>query len=78
MQREVLKYLYDIQQQSITFIYEYLSEDVTFEKYTTNKLVKRAVEREFPVYSRAIKQSMHYQFLPFRQLGNDFIISYNN
>ena len=65
MQREVLKYLYDIQQ-SITSIYEYLGEDATFEKYTTNKLVKRAVEREFEVCLRAVVKTMYYQFLPFR------------
>ena len=54
MQREVLKYLYDIQQ-FITSIYEYLGEDATFKKYTTNKLVKRAEEKGFPVYSCAIE-----------------------
>ena len=45
MQREIQKYLYDINE-AINSINEYLGEKRNFEYYLANKLLRRAIERE--------------------------------
>jgi uncharacterized protein with HEPN domain len=45
MQREVKKYLLDIKT-SIDSIYEFHGNELNFEKYKANKLLRRGVERE--------------------------------
>jgi uncharacterized protein with HEPN domain len=45
MQHDVKMYLYVIVN-SINSIYDFLGEDSNFDKYETNKLLRRAVERE--------------------------------
>jgi uncharacterized protein with HEPN domain len=48
MQREVGKYLFDIRE-SITSIEQFLGIKRDFDEYQTNKLVRRAVERELGI-----------------------------
>ena len=52
MQLEIKKLLLDIQI-AIDSIFEYLGEDLNFEHYRTNKLLRRAVEREFEIIGEA-------------------------
>jgi len=52
MRREILKYLYDIRE-SINSIYEYLGENRNFDQYKSNKLLRRAVERELEIIGEA-------------------------
>ncbi len=52
MQRDALKHLYDIKE-SIDSIYEYLGPKRDFESYKTNKLLRRAVERELEIIGEA-------------------------
>lgn len=52
MQLEVKKYLLDIQI-AIDSIFEYLGENRNFEHYQTNKLLRRAVERELEIIGEA-------------------------
>jgi uncharacterized protein with HEPN domain len=52
MQREVKKYLLDIQI-AINSIYDYLGENRNFENYASNKLLRRAVERELEIIGEA-------------------------
>lgn len=52
MQREVKKYLLDIQI-SIDSIYEFLGNEMNFDNYKTNKLLRRAVERELEIIGEA-------------------------
>lgn len=44
--------MYDIRE-SIHSIYDYLGKNTTFEMYTNNKLLRRAVEREFEIIGEA-------------------------
>jgi uncharacterized protein with HEPN domain len=50
MQREVGKYLFDIRE-SIASIEQYLGKKHDFNDYQSNKLVRRAVERELGISS---------------------------
>jgi uncharacterized protein with HEPN domain len=52
MQHDVKMYLYDIVN-SINSIYDFLGEDSNFDKYETNKLLRRAVERELEIIGEA-------------------------
>jgi uncharacterized protein with HEPN domain len=45
MRHDILKYLYDIQE-SIDSIMEFIGETRDFESYQSNKLLRRAIERE--------------------------------
>lgn len=48
MQREILKYLYDIQI-LINSIFDYLGDKRDFNEYITNKLLRRGIERELEI-----------------------------
>lgn len=52
MQREILKYLLDIQD-SINSIYDYLGDKRDFNDYKSNKLLRRGVERELEIIGEA-------------------------
>jgi len=52
MQREILKYLLDIQI-SINSIFDYLGENRDFNHYKANKLLRRGVERELEIIGEA-------------------------
>ena len=52
MQTKIKKYLYDILM-SANSIFEYLGEDRNFIEYENNKLLRRAVEREFEIIGEA-------------------------
>jgi uncharacterized protein with HEPN domain len=52
MQREILKYLYDIKE-SIDSIHDFLGADRDFEKYKENKLLRRGIERELEIIGEA-------------------------
>ena len=52
MQREILKYLLDIQE-SINSIYDYLGDKRDFNEYKTNKLLRRGIERELEIIGEA-------------------------
>jgi uncharacterized protein with HEPN domain len=55
MNPEVKKYLFDIQE-SITSIENYLSEKRDFGSYKANKMLRRAVEREFEIIGEALNR----------------------
>jgi len=57
MDDQIKKSLFDIKT-SIRAIHEYLGEDIDFEKFCRNKLVKRAVEREFEIIGEALNRIM--------------------
>lgn len=52
MQREILKYLLDIQE-SINSIYDYLSDKRDCNNYKSNKLLRRGIERELEIIGEA-------------------------
>jgi uncharacterized protein with HEPN domain len=52
MQREILKYLLDIQE-SIHSIYDYLGDKRDFNDYKSNKLLRRGIERELGIIGEA-------------------------
>ncbi len=52
MQREILKYLLDIQE-SINSIYDYLGDERDFNDYKSNKLLRRGIEREIEIIGEA-------------------------
>ena len=52
MQDKIRKYLYDILV-SVNSIFEYLGEKRDFSVYEKNKLLRRAVEREFEIIGEA-------------------------
>ncbi len=52
MRREIKMYLLDILN-SIDSIYEYLGDERDFKLYEENKLLRRAVEREFEIIGEA-------------------------
>ncbi len=52
MQRDILKYLLDIQE-SINSIYEYLGDKRDFNDYKSNKLLRRGIERELEIIGEA-------------------------
>jgi len=55
MSDEVKKYLFDIMQ-SIYSIEDYLGETTDFHIYTSNKMMRRAVEREFEIIGEALNK----------------------
>ena len=55
MQREIQKYLLDIKE-SIDSINEYLGDKRDFNKYKTNKLLRRGIERELEIIGEATKR----------------------
>lgn len=55
MQREILKYLLDIQE-SINSIYDYLGDKRDFNDYKSNKLLRRGIERELDIIGEATNQ----------------------
>jgi uncharacterized protein with HEPN domain len=57
MQREILKYLHDIQV-SINSIFEYLGEKRDFNEYKKNKLLRRGIERELEIIGEATNRIM--------------------
>jgi len=52
MQRDILKYLFDIRE-SIKSIYEFLGESRNFNEFKSNKLLKRGIERELEIIGEA-------------------------
>ena len=52
MRRETKKYLYDIQV-SIDSIFEFLGKDSSLAQYKSDKLIRRAVERELEIIGEA-------------------------
>ena len=52
MQHKVLKHLFDIKE-SINSIYTFLGEDRNFNTYKSDKLLRRAVERELEIIGEA-------------------------
>ena len=52
MQREINKYLFDIKE-SIDSIIDYLGETRDFKIYQSNKLLRRAIERELEIIGEA-------------------------
>lgn len=57
MQHNIEMYLLDISN-SIDSIYEYLGEERNFKRYESNKLLRRAVEREFEIIGEAVNRIM--------------------
>ncbi len=55
MQHNVKMYLSDISN-SIESIYEYLGEERNFNNYESNKLLRRAVERELEIIGEAVNR----------------------
>lgn len=53
MEERIIKYLYDIQE-SIKSIDSFLDENRVFEKYQSNKMLRRAVERELGIIGEAM------------------------
>ena len=53
MDKYIKKYLFDISD-SIKAIKEFVPESFSFEMYENNKMVRRAVEREFEIIGEAI------------------------
>lgn len=52
MQREILKYLLDIQE-SVNSIFDFLGDNRDFNEYKTNKLLRRGIERELEIIGEA-------------------------
>lgn len=52
MQHDIQMYLHDILN-SIESIYDYLGHDSSFDKYESNKILRRAIEREFEIIGEA-------------------------
>ncbi len=53
MDNNIKKYLYDVKV-SIDSIYEYLGANANFELYCNNKVLRRAIEREFEIIGEAL------------------------
>lgn len=52
MQREILKYLFDIQE-SVNSIFNFLGDNRDFNEYKSNKLLRRGIERELEIIGEA-------------------------
>lgn len=61
MQLEIQKYLFDIKT-SIDSIYDYLGDNRDFHAYQTNKLLKRAIERELEIIGEAAGRILKTDF----------------
>lgn len=55
MEIEIKKYLFDIQE-SIESIENYLEDKRDFKIYSTDKMLRRAIEREFEIIGEAMKR----------------------
>jgi len=55
MQRDILKYLYDIKE-SIDSINDYLGDKRDFNYYQNNKLLRRGIERELEIIGEAVNK----------------------
>jgi uncharacterized protein with HEPN domain len=55
MEIEIKKYLFDIQE-SIESIENYLGDKRDFKIYSTDKMLRRAIEREFEIIGEAMKR----------------------
>jgi uncharacterized protein with HEPN domain len=55
MDKKIYKYLYDIKE-SIHSIYDFLGEKRDFNVYLNNKMMRRAVEREFEIIGEAMNR----------------------
>jgi uncharacterized protein with HEPN domain len=55
MDNEIKKYLFDIRE-SINSIHEYLGAKRDFKVYMTDKMLRRAVEREFEIIGEAMSR----------------------
>lgn len=55
MDHEIKKYLFDIQE-SIDSIQKYLGDKRDFKVYMSNKMLRRAVEREFEIIGEAMSR----------------------
>lgn len=55
MDNEIKKYLFDIQE-SIDSIQKYLGDQRDFKVYLSNKMLRRAVEREFEIIGEAMSR----------------------
>ena len=55
MDKRIYKYLYDIKE-SIHSIYDFLGEKRDFKIYLSNKMMRRAVEREFEIIGEAMNR----------------------
>ncbi len=55
MEDQIKKYLYDINE-SINSIETYLGENKNFYEYKQNKMLRRAVEREFEIIGEALNK----------------------
>jgi uncharacterized protein with HEPN domain len=55
MNNEIKKYLYDIQE-SICSIENYLGDGYNFSVYMENKMLRRAIEREFEIIGEAMNR----------------------
>ncbi|GAB6010535.1 HepT-like ribonuclease domain-containing protein [Viscerimonas tarda] len=55
MDIEIKKYIYDIQE-AILSIENYLGEQRDFNVYTENKMLRRAIEREFEIIGEALNK----------------------
>ena len=55
MDNEIKKYLYDIKE-SVTSIEIYLGDKLDFNVYLKNKMLRRAVEREFEIIGEAMSR----------------------
>lgn len=52
MEAEIKKFLFDIRE-SIDSIEKYLGDQRDYDKYLADKMLRRAVEREFEIYRRS-------------------------
>ncbi|RLD40125.1 MAG: hypothetical protein DRI86_15830 [Bacteroidetes bacterium] len=55
MEIEINKYLYDIQE-SIASIEDFIGKENNFNNYLSNKMLRRAVEREFEIIGEAMSR----------------------
>jgi len=55
MKDEIKKYLFDMRESAIS-IFEYLGEKRNYFEYSENKMLRRAVEREFEIIGEAMSK----------------------
>lgn len=55
MNNEISKYLYDIKS-SIDSIEDFLGNERNFDKYKSNRMLKRAIEREYEIIGEALNR----------------------
>lgn len=67
MQHRIAKYLFDVQE-SINSIEDYIGENKNFKNYSSNKQLRRSVERELEIIGEAINK--------LHKIDNSIEISY--